>query len=63
MAPALSIPGNIGVTLANGDATNPIFGETSKSFLSYINTVNTARDMMEIVKAYGMDKLNYYGAS
>ena len=61
--PALSIPGNIGLTLAKGKVTNSIFGQNAAGYLKYINTPNTAADMLQIVKAYGQEKLNYYGVS
>ena len=61
--PALSIPGNIGLTLAKGKVTNSIFGQNAAEYLQYINTPNTAADMLQIVKAHGQEKLNYYGVS
>ena len=36
--PALSIPGNIGLTLAKGEVTNAIFGQNAAAYLPYINT-------------------------
>ncbi|KZV71960.1 alpha/beta-hydrolase [Peniophora sp. CONT] len=61
--PALSIPGNIGLTLAKGEVTNAIFGQNAASYLRHINTPNTAADMLQIVQAYGQEKITYYGTS
>lgn len=32
-------------------------------YLNFINTDSTARDMLQITKAYGMDKIQYWGFS
>jgi pimeloyl-ACP methyl ester carboxylesterase len=61
--PPLSIPGNIGLTLAKGAVTNAIYGQTGASYLPFINTPFTAQDMLQIVKAHGFEKINYYGVS
>ncbi|VDB83327.1 unnamed protein product [Peniophora sp. CBMAI 1063] len=61
--PALSLPGNIGLTIAKGEVTNAITGQAASSYLRYMNTPNTATDMLQILEAYGQDKLTYYGLS
>lgn len=63
LLPALSIPGNIGLTIAKGEVTNAIYGQNAASYLRHINTPNTAADMLQILHAYGQDKLTYYGIS
>ncbi|KAI0031333.1 alpha/beta hydrolase fold-domain-containing protein [Vararia minispora EC-137] len=61
--PPLSQPGNVGLTLAKAQIANTIYGQTGASYLSYINTPWTAQDMLQIVKAHGIDEVNYYGIS
>ena len=63
LLPALSIPGNIGLTIAKGEVTNAVTRQSAASYLRYINTPNTATDMLQIAQAYGQDKLTYYGLS
>ncbi|KZV71961.1 hypothetical protein PENSPDRAFT_576805, partial [Peniophora sp. CONT] len=63
LLPALSIPGNIGLTIAKSIVTNAIFGQNAASYLRNINTPNTATDMLQIVQAYGQEKITYYGTS
>ena len=63
LLPALSIPGNVGLTLAKGEVSDVIFGQNAASYLRHINTPNMAADMLQIVKAHGREKLNYYGYS
>lgn len=38
-------------------------GDRDDGYLEHINTPNTARDMLSIVKAYGEDQLQYWGFS
>ena len=61
--PPLNVPGNLGITIASAQTTNQIFGETAGSYLPFIDSISTARDMLEIVKAHGRDKISYYGVS
>jgi hypothetical protein len=61
--PPLSIQGNIGLTLAKAEVSNAIFGQTSASYLPFINTPFTAQDMLQIVEAHGFEKINYYATS
>ncbi|VDC03757.1 unnamed protein product [Peniophora sp. CBMAI 1063] len=61
--PPLSIPGNVGLTLAKAEVSNAVYGQTGANYLPFINTPYTAEDMMQIVRAHGRDKLSYYGVS
>jgi pimeloyl-ACP methyl ester carboxylesterase len=61
--PPLSIPGNIGLTLAKAEVSNAIYGQTGASYLPFINTPFTAQDMLRIVDAHGFENINYYGIS
>ena len=63
LLPALSIPGNIGLTIAKGEVSNAVFGQNAAAYLRHINTPNTATDMLKIMKAYDREKLLYYGIS
>ena len=63
LLPALSIPGNIGLTIAKGEVTNAVYEQTGAAYLPHINTPNTATDMLQIMQAFGQDKLTYYGIS
>jgi len=42
---------------------NTIFEQTAGSYLPFLNTPNTALDMIRIIEAHGRDKLNLYGIS
>ncbi|VDC03622.1 unnamed protein product [Peniophora sp. CBMAI 1063] len=61
--PPLSIPGNVGLTLAKAEVSNAVYGQSGADYLPFINTPYTAEDMMQIVRAHGRDKLSYYGFS
>ncbi|KZV76859.1 hypothetical protein PENSPDRAFT_622357 [Peniophora sp. CONT] len=61
--PPLSIPGNVGLTLAKSEVSNAAYGQSGADYLPFINTPYTAEDVMQIVKAHGREKLNYYGVS
>ncbi|KZV74674.1 hypothetical protein PENSPDRAFT_681844 [Peniophora sp. CONT] len=61
--PPLSIPGNVGLTLAKAEVSNAVYGQSGADYIPFINSPYTAEDMMQVVKAHGRDKLNYYGVS
>ncbi|EKM82169.1 hypothetical protein AGABI1DRAFT_112269 [Agaricus bisporus var. burnettii JB137-S8] len=50
-------------TWARAVVTNKLVGERGGDWLGNINTEQTAHDMLSIVKAYGREKLMYWGFS
>ncbi|KAF7331529.1 Abhydrolase-4 domain-containing protein [Mycena kentingensis (nom. inval.)] len=50
-------------TWARGTLIGGLAGERDDGSLTFIHTDHTARDMLEIVKAHGRDKLQYWGFS
>lgn len=53
----------VGRTWAGAQILGKLAGERGKGFLEHLTTPNTARDMRSILKAYGQDKLQYWGIS
>jgi len=50
-------------TWARAHIVGQLAAESDDSYLKHINTEQTARDMLTIVKAYGKTKLQYWGFS
>ena len=63
----LSIANNtdegIARTWARGRVLGQLAEETDYGYLRHINTDQTARDMLRIVEAHGMSKIQYWGFS
>ena len=43
------------------EVSDAVFSQNAASYLRHINTPNMAADILQIVKAHGKEKLNYYG--
>ncbi|KAF8645993.1 hypothetical protein AX16_007419 [Volvariella volvacea WC 439] len=56
-------PDGVSRAWARAQIAGKLAQDRSGDFLQYINTENTARDMMEVVRAHGRDKLQYWGLS
>ena len=54
---------DVATTYARAQVLNKQAVETDDGYLRYINTEQTARDMLSIVHAHGQDKLQYWGFS
>jgi hypothetical protein len=48
---------------ADNTVINQLAGERIPDVLRHINTDHTARDMLKITEAHGMEKLQYWGLS
>ena len=55
---------SLGELVADSQVVGQLTGVTNRNgYLSSINTDYTARDMLRITKAYGRDKIQYWGIS
>jgi len=54
---------SVGELYARYQVLGSLASQADTGFLRHINTENTARDMLQIIKAAGRDKLVYWGFS
>lgn len=59
----LDTPEAVAATLVRSKSLNAQAAEMDDGYMRFINTDQTARDMLSIVRAHGQDKLQYWGFS
>ena len=55
--------GTLGAFLSNAKVIGDIAASRSRKYAEHVSTPVVARDMLSIVKAHGLDKLQYWGFS